>query len=113
MLDNGYFGETSTEVCGIYTTYGSNGGAASAPTITIDGETIDLTDEYSEAIRDNVVLYDYGIVDGMDITVSGVAGSNVFINGTDVTSYTTIEGTSAVQIIVQSGTAEPFIVVIK
>lgn len=107
------FGETSAEVCGIYAVNGSGTGSAAAPTITIDGETIDLSDEYSEAIRDNVVFYDYGLSSGMSITASGASGSYVFINGTDTTSYTTTADTDGVQIIVQSGTAEPFIVVIK
>ena len=116
VLDNGTFGETSTEVCGIFATANAasgNVGITDAPTITIGTETIDLTDSDATPLSGNVILYNYGLVTGSSIVVSGVSsGANVYINSTYGTTYTTTSS-GMVRIIVQNGTAAPFIVVIK
>ncbi|WP_130848929.1 hypothetical protein [Intestinimonas timonensis] len=105
------FGETSTEVCGIYAVTGSGSGVGAVPTV-----------ELSEAGDIGLTAGDAGTtvnlqgleMDSVTISVSG--GTYIFINGV-ATSTATIDLSDGavhnVQIIVQSGTASPYIVLLQ
>lgn len=121
VLDNGTFGETSTEVCGIFTT--ANGqknadgsavdvGRTAAATIKLDGEelTIANADISNEG---NTVIYDTGGLLSSDMNIEVITtGDNVYINSAATSSYTTTHD-GAVRIIVQSGEKAPYIAIIK
>lgn len=121
VLDNATFGETSTEVCGIFTT--ANGqktaenvavdvGRTDAATIKLDGEelTIANADISNEG---NTVIYDTGGLLSSDMNIEVITtGDNVYINSAATSSYTTTHD-GAVRIIVQSGEKAPYIAIIK
>ena len=118
----GIFGETSTEVCGVFVAKESGSGSAVAPTITIDGG------ELSDLAGDGVVATPTTISDNQQIlTITGLdnysteftleaeGGTYVVMNGvaTNSTDIVLGDGETLVQIISQSGTAEPFITLVK
>ncbi len=116
VLDNGTFNETSPEVCGIFTTANPEAadvGRTTAPSITVDG--YDIEEWYPDVSTvGNVVVYDIGGLDsGMVIGAEGAVGSNVYVNSSSAGSYTTNAQTEFVRVIVQSGDAAPYIVIIK
>lgn len=122
VLDNGTFGETSTEVCGIFTTYGSGGGSASAPDITVDSMTLSELEEWGVSVETTAVSDNQQI-----LTITGLenyqtefslevdGGTYIFMNGvsTDSADIALEDGETLVQIISQSGSAEPFIILVK
>ena len=122
VLDNATFGETSTEVCGIFTT--ANGqknadgsaapvGRTDAPTIMVNGVDI-LGYEPAVSTCDDVTIYNMGgISAGTPITVTAAEGSRTYINSSSTGSYTTVETNQIVRIIVQSEEKAPRIVIIK
>lgn len=115
VLDNATFGETSTEVCGIFTTANqasTSVGTTAAPTsILIEGEEIS-TDGVTTV--GNTVIYDVdGIYEGMPVDVTAASGANVYINSSASNSYTVGAGTDYIRIIVQTGDAAPYIAIIK
>lgn len=116
VLDNGTFGETSPEVCGIFTTANqatSSVGTTAAPSITINGDNIS---EYGPIITSvgNVIVYDIGgLNSGMTVAATGAAGDNVYVNSSASSSYTTGAQTTAVRVVAQNGTAAPYIAIIK
>jgi hypothetical protein len=118
VLDNGTFGETSCEVCGIFTAYretneNTSVGRTAAPSISV--AEMDILDwEPTVSYADSTVIYDIGgLYEDMVIDVSGTGSSIVNMNGVNVSSYTVTEDGQYVRIIVQNGTAAPYIVIIK
>ncbi len=121
VLDNGQFGETSTEVCGIFTT--ANGqktaegvavdvGRTAAPTVKLGGTELDEYDNWT--YRGNTVIVDTNgdLSSGKTITVTTTNDSNVYINSAASSSYTTTSS-NPVRVIVQSGEKAPYILIIK
>ena len=120
VLDNGQFGETSTEVCGIFTT--ANGqktaegvavdvGRTGAPVVKLGRNNIT---QYGKTYCGETVIYDTkGILSsGKTITVTAEDGSNVYINSAASSTYTTTSS-DPVRVIVQSGEKAPYILIIK
>lgn len=101
------FGETSAEVCGVYGVNGEGDGAGVSP--TIKQGTKKLT-----GIK-NLVAKELPVTAGTyTYTVSGA--ENVYINGAKQNSIdVTVKSgeTKYVQIIAQSGTASPFVTLLK
>lgn len=117
LFNAGVFGETSAEVCGLYVANAesSSVGMTAAPTsVSIDNLTITpATNANVESCGNNVYYYHtIGGVSEAVITVAAASGANVFINGTAGTSLELSENTEVVQILVQSGNAAPYILVI-
>lgn len=117
LFNAGVFGETSTEVCGLYVTsntISAGAGTTARPTVKLNGTTLDLTRRPAKQIDENVVYVDNGLVAvGKTITVEASSDALVFINGEACTSYTITNAAKPVQIVVQNGDAEPYIVVLK
>lgn len=127
VLDNWTFGETSTEICGIYTAYRTTAenalnattgvGRTGTPSIAIDdGDSIvgAISDFATAVPYGNVVFYDmsdYSITSA-NITAS-LSGANVYINNDYNPSSYSVSGRDFVRVIVQSGTAAPYIAIIK
>ncbi len=125
VLDNWQFGETSTEVCGVFSAYRTseeNGaisgvGYTNAPTIYVDGTGLSLADYVSFGMASyttegNVTIYDAtGLVSGA-ISASGASGTNIYVNN-DANSHTVVSGEHTVRVIAQSGNAAPSISLIK
>lgn len=124
VLDNGMFGETSTEICGIFTT--ANKATASvnrtaAPTsLKIGGKTVEALIEDFEVVEDTesygaVVYYDASGVTSADktVTVEASSSANIYINSAATSSYTKTADENIVRVIVQEGTAAPYIAIIE
>ncbi len=121
VLDNATFGETSTEVCGIFTT--ANGkkegnaavsvGRTNGDEVIIEVEGQDIVD-YDMIDRGDTIIVDTkgALSSGKTITVTAEDGSNVYINSAAASTYTTTSS-DPVRVIVQSGEKAPYIVVIK
>lgn len=117
----GIFGETSAEVCGVFVAKGTGMGSAAAPTITIEGKTPSALAEgvvaTTTAVSDNQqILTITGLENYSDeFTLEVAGGTYVFMNGiaTDSTDIALGDGETLVQVISQSGTAEPFITLVK
>lgn len=120
VLDNGTFGETSTEVCGIFTT--ANKGTATvgrteAPLLEFGGN--DIWDLDADG-RISVTETSYGLfIDASEegygdvrITATSTDTANIYFNNenTDMLDRADRE---YVRVIVQDGTAAPFIAFIK
>ena len=104
----GLFGETSAEVCGIYSVSGGGGDVAGGDLIIVDAET-----EESEFDTENMTVQEFAA--GSYVLYS--EADHVFVNGISVdasSGYTlTLSSGDVVQIITQSGTASSYITVIK
>lgn len=111
LYNTGIFGETSPEITGIFRAVGTTAETASPVTVSINGAGIDPEDD-AEQISRNVYYYHAGLTAGTAISVSANETANVYINGAYSNTFTTTANTAAVQIVVQSGTAEAFILVI-
>ncbi len=109
LFNAGVFGETSTEVCGVYVASGINSDSVVNPTVTIGNDSFTVAD--MDQIGRNVYLLEYGIGNGSNIVVSNYSSANVFINGSNQYSYSSTSS-NPIQIIVQNGDAEPVIIVI-
>ena len=118
------FGETSAEVCGIYAVTGSGSGEAVAPTFTIDGMSItELENDWgvnvvTTSVSDNqqiIEISGLGDVCGSEYELNVSGGTYIYINGVSSTTSTIPLTTNAtmVQVINQSGTAEPFVALLK
>lgn len=120
VLDNGTFGETSTEVCGIFTT--ANGqknadgsavdvGRTTAPTVKVDNKKIE---RYAISYCGDTVIVDTNgaLSSGKAITVTTDSNTNVYINSAATTSYTATSN-APVRVIAQSGEKAPYLVIIK
>ena len=121
VLDNGFFGETSAEICGIFTTANKASASvgrttSSSCSIKLDGTTISEYENVGVSTTGNVTIYDVGglLADDSVVTVTASSStSNVFINNTRGTTYTAKEDDQIVRIIVQEGNTAPYIVIIK
>lgn len=121
VLDNGTFGETSTEVCGIFTT--ANGlknedgsavdvGRTAAPTIIVGDKNI--FNEYDSTSYGNTIVVDTEgtLSNGKTVTVTAETGANIYINSAATANYTATSS-EPMRVIVQSGEKAPYIVIIK
>ncbi len=124
VLDNGTFGETSAEVCGIFTTANkatTSVNRTAAPTsLKIGGKTVEVLIEDFEVVEDNesygaVVYYDASGVTSVDktVTVEASSNANIYINSAATSSYTKTANENIVRVIVQEGTAAPYIAIIE
>ena len=121
VLDNGTFGETSAEVCGIFTTANKSTATVgrtgiSSLTINDGGEVVGNIEDFAEITeKGNVVIYDmsgYGI-SAATIEATAATGATIYMNNVVTSSYTTNANTEYVRVIVQSGEKAPYIAVIK
>ena len=122
VLDNGFFGETSTEICGIFTATKAAADVAytDEPTsLTINGtEIASLVASQRVTMNEDdygVVFYDASQMNLSEATVSASAAStaNVYINSSSAGTYTKTSTVNYVRVIVQDGVAAPYIAVIK
>ncbi len=120
VLDNATFGETSTEVCGIFTTANkasASVGTTAAPTITINdgGDFVGNIAEFGSAVKyGNVDVYDlsgYGFTN-LDVTAV-LSGANVYVNSNAAGNYTAGVNNNYIRVVAQSGTNAPYIALIK
>ena len=109
MQMNGMMGESSTEVLGSHRATLKGTGKAAVPTIAVNGTNVVLSD------GDHANTCDY-TVSGDQATISVSGGTYVYINGVASTS-TTVDVSDGeahlVQVISQTGTASPYIVVLN
>lgn len=119
---NGIFGEVSTEACGIAACTGTGTGTAVAPTITIDDMTLsDLEESDVDVTPISVsgtqqIIEITGLSNACDenVTLAVSGGTYIYINGVATsTSTISVASETLVQIINQSGTAEPFVTLLK
>ena len=103
LFSAGVFGETSTEVCGLYVATGSTTETTVAPTsISVKGKTRTTNNGKMSTITS---------LGTSDCAIEVNATGNIYINGVATTSATvkpTSTGTK-VQIVVQNGEAAPYI----
>ena len=111
LFNTGIFGETSPEITGIFRAVGTTSETAAIPTVTLDDAEVAL-DEFATQISRNVYYIDYGISNGSTVSISADSNANVLINGVQTDTFTATDKTEAVQIVVQSGTAEAFYLII-
>ncbi len=120
LFSAGIFGETSTEVCGMYVTSNKISGGAgttAVPTILLGEGEISL--EMATSKGNNVFYipaetFEGGFTDGVPVTVTAASSTaKVFINGEATGTYTIQDAARGVQILVQDGNNAPFILVIK
>ena len=109
MQMNGMMGESSTEVLGSHRATLKGTGKGAVPTIAVNGTNVVLSD------GDHANTCDY-TVSGDQATISVSGGTYVYINGVASTS-TTVDVSDGeahlVQVISQTGTASPYIVVLN
>lgn len=98
---NGIFGEISTEVCGVAACTGSTTETAATPTITVDNKTVATTNGGIKKVNSS----------NASCTVNVTGTGYVYINGVATTSATfaPTESGTKVQVIVQNGTAAPYV----
>lgn len=120
VLDNGAFNETSCEVCGIFTAYREANenvsvGRTTAPGIEIELDEDNVFDIADISYVDSTVICELpdGLYENTEIVVTGTGNSIVNINGANSSEYTVVEDGQYVRIIIQNGTAAPYIVIIK
>jgi hypothetical protein len=133
LYNAGVFGETSTELCGIYTANGTGSGAGSAPSTVsmsfVNPEDEEDTDSYTPTIPANMgttsaISTIRSKANGVgastfNISVTAVTGAYVYVNDkklTEVGSTGVFTGTLNVpastqdmRVVVQSGTASPYL----
>ena len=112
MQMNGAMGESSSELLGSHKAVTKGTGVGSAPVVSFSGDIGDIGLDSSA----NMTVQDYTEL-GMDsVSISMSGATYMFINGV-ATNTATIDlsdgNTHLVQIISQSGTASPYIVVLK
>ena len=123
LYNAGVFGETSTEVCGLYIASGTGTGSAAAPTITVGGYSLAQLSAMGISVTTTAVSSNQQIItvtgaSGLfgttsSVTVSG--GTYVFMNGESTATKSVTLGSTVnmIQIVNQSGTAEPFVTLLK
>ena len=117
VLNLDRFGETSTEVTGIFTTANKSTatvGQTTGVSLTIDGENLT---EYSHTYTEygNVKYYDLTsarLSSGSTIEAS-LSGANIYMNGSNTSTYAITSSTQFVRVIVQSGNCAPYIGLLK
>lgn len=112
LFSAGVFGETSTEVCGLYVANAESSGVGttSINSVSIGTDELDLSD--ATAYGNNTFYLDAEIANGNVITVTAASGANVFINGVESNTFTVSNTTNLVQVLVQVGNAAPYILVL-
>lgn len=121
VLDNGAFGETSCEVCGIFTAYRDTTETTSVGRTTAPGIEIEINEESiferepAISFTDSIAIYELedGLSEEMEISITGTGNSIVNINGANSSEYTVVEDGQIVRVIIQDGTAAPYIIIIK
>lgn len=115
VLNLDRFGETSTEITGIFTTKNkatTSAGQTVPTSLTINGVDINLFG--SPVSYGNVKLYDLSLVGITSGTLQAtLSGANIYMNGTNTDTLDVVAGTNYVRVIVQSGTAAPYIALVK
>lgn len=115
VLNLDRFGETSTEITGIFTTKNkatTSVGQTVPTSLTING--MDITPFGSSVSYGNVKLYDLSLVGITSGTLQAtLSGANIYMNGTNTDTLDVVAGTNYVRVIVQSGTAAPYIALVK
>lgn len=114
VLDFGRFGETSAEITGIFTTKNkatTSVGQTVPTSLTINGVDINLFG--SPVSYGNVKLYDLSLAGTSGTLQATLAGANIYMNGTNTDTLDVVAGTNYVRVIVQSGTAAPYIALVK
>jgi len=118
------FNETSTEVCGVYVASGEgDGDHESSLRVFVTGEQTPRVDAFNESTEEeltpNLSTIEITYVAGMTLDVFS-ADDYVYVNGEQVlcsgtTSYqiTNVAPNNEYQIITQSGTASPYITLLK
>lgn len=116
VLNLDRFGETSTEVTGIFTTANKSTatvGQTTGVSLTIDGENLT---EYSHTYTEygNVKYYDLTSARLSTETIEAtLSGANIYMNGYNTNTYSITSSTNFVRIIVQSDNSAPYIALLK
>lgn len=119
VLDNATFGETSTEVCGIFTTANAAGdsvGRTAAPTVKYGTSSTVMNRVISTATN---ATFSTSVPAGTYYINAAGSADNLFINGDRVESgsayeFTVTSGaTTYLRIIAQDGTQQPFIKLVE
>jgi hypothetical protein len=116
--------DNSAEVCGLYTVNGGGRGTAVAPTITIDGYTLDyLKDEYDisytiTSVSDNqqiLTITNLREYPSLSFSLGATGGTYVYMNSSFGSSYAVdvSSGTIFVRVVNQSDDAEAFVTLIQ
>lgn len=120
VLDNGTFGETSAEVCGIFTTANkatSDVSRTTAPTVKYGTSETSMTKTVRMGTSGTAI--EKSVDAGTYYINATTAAENLYINGTKVTSgdaysFTVTSGkTTYLRFIVQDGTKRPFIKLVE
>lgn len=118
------FGETSAEVCGIYAVTGTGSERTNTPTVTITvGSTtipVSVSNMGTTAMPNIKAMAGAMGVTSFTVRVEDASASHIFINGTEVSSGESVSfdvptgsDVQNIQIISQSGTAAPYIALVK
>lgn len=116
VLNLDRFGETSTEITGIFTTANKSTatvGQTTGVSLTIDGENLT---EYSHTYTEygNVKYYDLTSAELSTETIEAtLSGANIYMNGYNTNTYSITSSTNFVRIIVQSDNSAPYIALLK
>lgn len=117
VLDNGTFGETSTEICGIFTTANKSTatvGRTDEPILEIDGTNIYDIDRLVVTPTSYGLFIDATEAEYSDvrITATSTATANIYFNNEYTDTFDRADR-EYVRVIVQDGTAAPFMALIK
>lgn len=117
VLDNGQFGETSTEICGIFTTANKSTatvGRTDEPILEIDGTNIYDMDRLVVTPTSYGLFIDATEAECSDvrITATSTATANIYFNNEYTDTFDRADR-EYVRVIVQDGTAAPFMALIK
>lgn len=117
VLDNGFFGETSTEVCGIFTTANKSTatvGRTDEPILEIDGTNIYDIDRLVVTPTSYGLFIDATEAEYSDvrITATSTATANIYFNNEYTDTFDRADR-EYVRVFVQDGTAAPFMALIK
>lgn len=112
VLDNGTFGETSTEICGIFTTANKSTatvGRTDEPILEIDGTNIYDIDRLVVTPTSYGLFIDATEAEYSDvrITATSTATANIYFNNEYTDTFDRADR-EYVRVIVQDGTAAPF-----
>lgn len=122
VLYNGTFGETSTEICGLYVANADESavGTTGAPTMTLNAATsYNVTDPNSDGIATVTIPYNDNSAT-FTLTATAAATDNFWMNNTKTTSGTAVSfampsagDTERVRIVAQDDDDQPYILLVK